>query len=164
MITFKNASVADVSLLQQLAHTIWYNHYPGIITNEQIAYMLNEMYSGIVIEQEILKGYSWTIIKENENPIGFMEFHLEKENDSVKLSKLYILVSQHGKGIGQQTLDYVKEKSKELGAKSLFLTVNKENKKAIKAYEKSGFIKYKEATFDIGNGFVMDDYIMKYTF
>ena len=163
MIAFQNASVIDVSLLQELAHTIWYSHYPGIITNEQIAYMLKEMYSGIIIEKEILQGYSWTIIKDNEQPIGFMEFHLEKESNSVKLSKLYILVSQHGKGIGQQAIDYVKNISKKIGASSLFLTVNKENKKAIKAYEKSGFTKDKETVFDIGNGFVMDDYVMKYT-
>jgi diamine N-acetyltransferase len=164
MITFKKASVADVSLIQELAHTIWYSHYPGIITNEQIAYMLTEMYSGIVIEKEIINGYNWTIIFDNEQPIGFIEFHVEKESNSVKLSKLYILVNQHGKGIGQMAIDYVKDFSRMEGVGDLYLTVNKENIKALKAYETAGFKKDKEAIFNIGNGFVMDDYIMKFSF
>ena len=41
------------------------------------------------------------------------------------------------------------------------LTVNKYNSGTIAAYEKMGFEKVRPAVFDIGGGYIMDDYIMK---
>jgi RimJ/RimL family protein N-acetyltransferase len=38
--------------------------------------------------------------------------------------------------------------------------VNKRNEPAIAAYLKAGFRIEKEAVFDIGGGFVMDDFLM----
>jgi len=43
----------------------------------------------------------------------------------------------------------------------LTLTVNKSNK-AKNFYESQGFKVYDEAIFDIGNGYVMDDYLMEF--
>lgn len=43
------------------------------------------------------------------------------------------------------------------------LTVNKNNVKAIRAYEKTGFKNIGSLVQDIGNGFVMDDYKMEQT-
>lgn len=44
-----------------------------------------------------------------------------------------------GKGIGTELLKYVKKFGKENNCTDLYLTVNKENENAIKAYEKFGF-------------------------
>ena len=46
------------------------------------------------------------------------------------------------------------------GAREVRLQVNKANLRAQRAYERSGFRRIEEAVFDIGGGFVMDDYIM----
>ena len=48
------------------------------------------------------------------------------------------------------------------GKDYVYLTVNKNNKTAIRAYEKNGFVITTSVVTDIGQGFVMDDYIMKY--
>lgn len=47
-----------------------------------------------------------------------------------------------------------------LGAKALQLQVNRRNN-AKYFYEKNGFSVIKEFDFDIGNGYVMDDYVME---
>lgn len=160
MLTFKTATQADIPLLQQLADKTWHSHYPGIITVEQIDYMLDMMYSFEKISQEIQDGHKWVLIYNGELPIGFMAYVLDKKENKVKLNKLYILSSQHGKGFGQESLDYAKEQACKLKASMLYLTVNKGNIKALKAYTKNGFYKEKELVSDIGNGYVMDDYIM----
>jgi hypothetical protein len=49
------------------------------------------------------------------------------------------------------------------GSSSLFLQVNKHNN-AYTFYLKQGFIKEAEFKFDIGNGFFMDDYLMRLSF
>ena len=93
-------------------------------------------------------------------PIGFVSFHSEKSINKIKLEKLYILPSFHGKGYGQKALEFVKKDIKRIGANILCLRVNKQNKKAINAYIKSGFSKNYEDVAHIGHGYVMDDFIM----
>jgi ribosomal protein S18 acetylase RimI-like enzyme len=45
-------------------------------------------------------------------------------------------------------------------ATTLVLNVNRHNIKAIRAYERAGWQVAEMVVVDIGNGFVMDDYIM----
>lgn len=44
-----------------------------------------------------------------------------------------------GKGIGTELLEYARKFGKENNCTDLYLTVNKENEKAIKIYERFGF-------------------------
>ena len=160
MIKFEEASNTDIPLIQQLAHTIWHSHYPGIISTEQISYMLNLMYSANVIANELNTGHNWVLIYDDIQPIGFISYVIENGNSTVKLNKLYILNTFHGRGYGNKSLEYIKSKCIELNIQKLYLTVNKQNLKAIQAYIKAGFFNEKEIVTDIGNGYVMDDYIM----
>ncbi len=159
-IIFKPAEESEIMIIQELAHTIWHNHYPGIITEEQINYMLDLMYSANVIKKEMTNGHQWILILEGDIPIGYISWFYEKKLRKVKLSKLYVLITYHGKGIGQKALEYVKSNAVKLKAGELYLTVNKTNHKAIEAYKRAGFSIEKSICTDIGNGFVMDDYVM----
>ena len=58
-------------------------------------------------------------------------------------------------------MHYLETTAEHLGYKFLSLTVNKNNKETIKAYEKMGFKQVRDIVIDIGNNFVMDDYIME---
>jgi ribosomal protein S18 acetylase RimI-like enzyme len=46
-------------------------------------------------------------------------------------------------------------------AECFSLTVNRQNFKAINFYFKNGFVIDEVADFEIGNGFVMNDFVMK---
>ena len=80
----------------------------------------------------------------------------------LKLSKIYIDKNFRGKSIAADALRRVIDYAAIKGRDHVFLTVNKNNKIAIRAYEKNGFVISDSVVTDIGNGFVMDDYIMKY--
>jgi GNAT superfamily N-acetyltransferase len=80
--------------------------------------------------------------------------------DFSKLHKLYVLPEIHHSGIGGALFDSVVKASKTEHCKHLILQVNKINP-ARQFYQKKGMYIDKEAVFDIGNGFVMDDYIMR---
>jgi RimJ/RimL family protein N-acetyltransferase len=162
MLKFKIAKEGEILLIQELAHTIWHSHYPGIISVEQIEYMLDLMYSANCINKEITDGHKWVLLLLKDQPVGFLSYIFESENRKVKLNKLYILSSFHGNGYGQQSLNYVKTHAKDLQASILYLTVNKQNKKAIDAYLKAGFYIDKNIITDIGHGYIMDDYIMAF--
>jgi ribosomal protein S18 acetylase RimI-like enzyme len=58
-------------------------------------------------------------------------------------------------------LQFVITETKKYGLESIVLNVNKNNN-AILAYEHLGFKKIQEERKEIGNGFIMDDYVYEY--
>ncbi|MGC6431446.1 MAG: GNAT family N-acetyltransferase [Jejuia sp.] len=159
MIEFLKASTGThFKLIEDLASTIWNKHYIPIIGKAQVAYMLDKFQSKSVIADQVSSGYHYYILKNNLDNVGYI--CIKEENDSLFLSKLYVLKYFRGKGFGKQAMSFIETKAKELKCKSISLTVNKNNSHSIKAYEKLGFKNLGEIVIDIGNGFVMDDYRM----
>jgi len=160
-ILFRPATIDDIPIIRDLASRIWREHYPGIITHAQIDYMLERMYAPDVIRDEIAnKGYRYVLAQRGKEPVGFAAYVHEPAEHAVKISKLYLLPSLHGKGIGRQMLQLVKDDALRSGARTVTLFVNRNNVKAIRAYEQFGFARSREVATDIGGGFVMDDYQM----
>lgn len=153
-------TLAEIDIIPPLADRIWRAHYPGIITLDQIDYMLQNGYSPDVIRHELLHEHiSWLLIKKDETSIGFISFGPYGKL-TVKLHKLYLLPELHGQGIGALALTEVERHALVQQATTLVLNVNKQNVKAIRAYEKAGWTIAEAVVNDIGNGFVMDDYVM----
>jgi ribosomal protein S18 acetylase RimI-like enzyme len=57
-------------------------------------------------------------------------------------------------------LDHVERAARRQGAGRLLLQVNKRNEKALRFYRRANFTVREEAVFEVGGGFVMDDYVM----
>ena len=143
-----------------LARSIWYAHYPGIITPEQIEYMLAAQYTVENIQFELSRGLiRWIQIYSDSELVGFASYGPITARQ-LKLHKLYIDPGLHGQGLGRAALEYVVKAAEELGLPEVCLNVNKQNEKAIRAYKRMGFSVAEELVVDIGSGFVMDDYVM----
>jgi GNAT superfamily N-acetyltransferase len=161
-ITFRTAGRDDIPLIRDLSSRIWREHYPGIISREQIDYMLGKMYAPDVIADEMEdRGYRYVIVAAGPVPVGYIAYRCDVEARLVLLSKLYLLPELHRRGIGGRMLRYVKDEALRAGARSIHLFVNKKNRQAIRAYELFGMVKTEELVTDIGGGFVMDDYRME---
>jgi RimJ/RimL family protein N-acetyltransferase len=161
LIVFRRTTIDDIQMIQTLARRIWEEAFNQLLSNAQIEYMLEMMYSSKVIEAEIARGTIWELIYLEGEVVGYISYSFEKDN-SVKLSKIYISVENRGTGIADAALKRVIRYAMENDRNCVYLTVNKGNKRAIRAYEKSGFSITESVVTDIGHGFVMDDYIMKY--
>ncbi len=157
----KKVSTTDLSSVQNLAETIWPEVYASIISAEQIRYMLDLMYSNESLQQQLDKGHQFILAMQDDTAIGFAAFSKKSNEEPTifRLHKLYVLPQLHTKGTGSFLLDYVQTTSKNLGANTLELNVNKNNP-AVNFYKKKGFSIQREEVLDIGNGYVMDDYIM----
>jgi ribosomal protein S18 acetylase RimI-like enzyme len=153
------AAEADIPLLRDLAQRIWRKCYPGIITPEQIEFMLGWMYSEDEIRRQIAAGIPWEIAEVDGTPAGYLSWQHE-DDGRVKISKLYLLPQHQRCGLGAQMIERIAASARALGARAIWLQVNKRNARAVGAYRKAGFQIEKEAVFDIGGGFVMDDYLM----
>lgn len=165
MIKIEKLLDTDFQDLRKMGREIWVAHYSQIISMTQIEYMLNIMYGEGVIENEIYNlGIFYEKVIKDEQMVGYLSYGAEIDNDidCLKLHKCYLLPLLHGYGYGQIMLSYVLQKAQEMNYKTMILNVNKNNKKGIKAYTKFGFKILRSEVKDIGNGFVMDDYIMVY--
>ncbi len=153
------ASEEDYQQAYALATEIWQVAYKGIISQEQIDYMLPMMYAPAVIAREIREGIVYEFALDGDKRIGIVSFG--PQGDGVmKLHKLYLLPSYHGRGVGSQMLQHAIAAARAKGAKRLVLNVNKQNSRAIKAYKRNGFAVQADVKNAIGNSFYMDDYVM----
>lgn len=150
----------QVDLVAGLAKTIWNEHYVPIIGQTQVDYMLGKYQTTKAITAQLeLEGNNYYLIQADYRAVGYIG-SIEKHNE-LFLSKLYVLKSERGKGLGRMALDFLKGKCREIGAPYITLTVNKHNENTISAYEKLGFENYGEVISDIGSGYVMDDFLMR---
>ena len=160
MIEIKVAKTqSEYLLIEQLANTIWREHYPSIISIEQIDYMLAKFNSVEAIKQQIEEGSVFYCMMYEGLPAGYMA--ISKGNDYLFLSKLYVLKSFRGNKIGKATLQFIDSEAERLHLTSIQLKVNKYNTTSISAYEKLGFKKLKAMITDIGEGFIMDDFLLE---
>lgn len=162
MISFKKATKVDIPQIQELAKKSWNSAYQNIISQDQIDYMLQQMYSEEEISSHLENpNYQYYLILKNEVEAGFIGFEFHYENSTTKLHRIYLLEDFKGQGLGKVAINFLKEKTSETSDKRIILNVNKNNN-AKQIYESQGFTTYKEGVFDIGNGYVMDDFLMEF--
>lgn len=159
MLDIRNASIKDIPLIQELTNQIWPQTYASILSNEQITYMLELMYSDTSLQQQMEDGAQFLIAYEDKIPVGFAAYQ-EIKPTLFKLHKIYVLGTRQGKGTGRFMINHIIEEIRKQGASTLQLQVNRHNK-AKDFYELLGFTIIEEADFDIGNGFFMNDYVME---
>jgi diamine N-acetyltransferase len=161
LIELREARRDEVQAVRRLARVIWHAHYPGIIAIEQIDYMLERGYATEALEGFLgrpERGLELALV--DGEPAGFAAWYVLEGTGEVKLDKLYVLQSRQRLGLGRRLIDRVAERARALGTTTLILNVNKNNTQAIHAYERNGFAVREAVVNDIGNGFVMDDYVM----
>jgi diamine N-acetyltransferase len=156
----RRATLDDLSAISELAGRIWRAHYPGILSRAQIEYMLHRMYDIEQLRRDVAAGVVYELVSDGERALGFCGYE-QLPGGELKLHKLYLEVSEHGRGIGSMVLRHVEEEARRRRLSRVVLGVNRLNEKAIRVYQRNGFAIREELKTDIGGGFVMDDFIME---
>jgi ribosomal protein S18 acetylase RimI-like enzyme len=150
----------QLAIVRDLAYKIWPDAYGEILSVPQLNYMLDNLYAVSSLEKQFDNRHVFLLVEENGDYLGFADYEVDcKEKGKTKLHKIYIMSNTQGKGIGKFLLNEVISRAKNANNDYLFLNVNKYNK-ALYFYEKQGFEKIADEVIDIGNGYVMDDYVM----
>lgn len=149
----------QLETIQALGAIIWNECYSSIISPQQIEYMLHRFQSVSAMEEQQRNGYQYYLLQQADVPIGYIG--LQPAEGKMLLSKLYLLQQSRGKGYAQQAFAFVEKQGAMQQCSHIWLTVNKNNTRAIRAYQKQGFITIREQVVEIGQGFVMDDYVME---
>lgn len=153
--------IEQLPIVIDLTKKIWPVAYGEILSKAQLDYMIDKFYNETALRELIQKGHVFYLAQdENEKYVGFVSYEINSEPNKTKIHKIYVLPETQGTGLGRQFFELVKDKAIENNQKAIFLNVNKYNN-AIHFYTKLGFTKLKDEVIDIGNGYVMDDYVME---
>ncbi len=158
-ITIRPITPPEVPAIAALAREIWQASYPGIITQEQIDFMLEQRYGHERLYDDLEDADKWldqALV--GERRVGFAFSELRK--GEFKLDKLYIHPDVQRRGVGGQMIEHVAARARKLGYPALVLQVNKRNTKAIASYQKYGFAVRETKVEDLGR-YVMDDFVME---
>lgn len=151
----------DIQNIAILANEIWHQHFIPIIGLEQVEYMVDKFQSYPAITNQVQNdGYEYFQILVDDKLAGYTGVHAE--NGALFLSKLYIHESFRGQLLATKALNFLVELCKERKLEKIWLTCNKYNSNTLAIYDHLGFKVTDEQVADIGNGFVMDDYILTY--
>jgi ribosomal protein S18 acetylase RimI-like enzyme len=157
--TVETARPEHIESIRAVAHEVWPKTYLSIIGQEQLDFMLEWMYSASSLQEQMNDPLTEFLIAGKEEQVfGFASYTVSPDGKS-KLNKLYVLSTAQGLGLGVLLLQEVESRSAQRGASVLELQVNKYNE-AKTFYEKHGFTVKEACVFDIGHGYVMDDFVM----
>ena len=161
MIEINQLGTEDVFIVNHLANEIWPHAYGGILSKDQLDYMLDWLYDINTLREKVQIGYLYYLIKENGVAKGYMALEPNYPDAGfLRIHNIYVLPDQQKKGLGRAMMNHAIDIAFDLDLKRLHLNVNRFNK-ARDFYERLGFNVIGEEDIDIGKGYLMEDYIME---
>ena len=162
MIQIRQATTQDISLIHQLAKEVFFPTYEPLQPKDKVAYLFNLMYNeASLTEQMLKKNQTFLLVEDETGYLGYASYEFNyKGQNKAKIHKIYVMPSAQGKGVGRVMINWIANVTKQNKMDSLLLDVYRHNP-AIQFYERLGFQKVAEQVTEVGNGFVMDDFVME---
>jgi len=150
----------QLQALAKCAKEIWNEYFIRIISQEQINYMVANFQSYPALYKAIHEDhYVYFLAYERQELIGYCGVQIQEER--LFLSKLYVKANMRGKKVSSKLLNEAVAYAKSHACQAIYLTCNKYNTPSLQIYAHKGFQIIDSITSDIGQGFVMDDYILQ---
>ena len=162
MIEIVKAKPEEFAVIKDIAYKTWPDTYGAILSKQQLDYMLDLFYSEKALQQNASeKGHQFFLAKEHGLPLAFVAIeHDYQQKNATRIHKIYILPETQGKGIGKLLIEKAEALAVDAKSERLSLNVNRHNAAQF-FYKKLGFEIVGEEDIAIGNGYLMEDYIME---
>ncbi|MBX2829482.1 MAG: GNAT family N-acetyltransferase [Flavobacteriaceae bacterium] len=159
MIEIKKATEKDAEILALLGTITYSESHSHFIDNKaDLDAYLNKAFAVSNIQDELNNSNNaFFIIYSNKLPVGYAKLvlnsgHNDKpSNHACKLDKIYILQHFIPLKIGQQFLTFLEAFVMEQSLDTIWLSVYTENKRAIRFYERNGYIEAGKMTFSVND-------------
>ncbi len=156
------ATEKDIPVIHELANAIWWPTYRPILSEEQISFMLENMYSENALAGQMNDGIQFVLCKDENKDVAFAGYSIElQDNPMLRIHKIYVLPSQQGKGTGKQLIQHLTQIARMLELPKVELNVNRANP-ALGFYQKMGFETVERVDIPY-HQFVLNDFVMRYT-
>jgi ribosomal protein S18 acetylase RimI-like enzyme len=171
-ITVRRATITDAAGLAELAKLTFPLACPPGSAPEAIdeyiaTHLTSERFAGYLADP----GRVLTVAEDETGLCGYTMLILGETDDedvaaaigirpTIELSKVYVLPGSHGRGVAAPLMQATLDAAEDTGAAGIWLGVNQKNARAVRFYEKSGFVIVGEKTFLLGpelhHDFVME--------
>ena len=157
-IELEQVTFSDLPTLQELSKCTFFETFAAQNSPENMAQYLTSALSLQKITEEFNQPNSiFYFAAIDKKPIGYLKMNFGasqtelQDEKSTEIERIYVLHEFHGKNVGQLLCDKAIEISVEQGDRFVWLGVWEHNPRAIRFYEKNGFIPFDKHVFKLGN-------------
>ena len=152
----------QIDTLCAIAQEVWHETFDSLLPEGQTDYMIDKFQSDHAVKDQMAhQNYRYYLAKLQGQYAGFVGFAPRYQGEEeMYLSKVYLLAKYRHQGVVKAMFQLVEEQTKQEGLSKIRLTVNKKNTHAAQVYEHYGYKTVEWVESDIGNGYVMDDFVM----
>jgi diamine N-acetyltransferase len=164
----RNASQDDLALLRDMGRQAFADTFMPYNTAENMKLYLDKNYATEKIADELKDPDSeFLLVWDDSHCAGYAK--LKKSDNphsiqgkAIEIERLYAVQHYIGKQVGKKLMEACIERATRAGYHTIWLGVWEKNIRAIKFYEKNGFVKFDEHVFMLGND-AQNDWLMKKT-
>jgi len=153
----RKVNLRDVDQLQKIGNRTFIQSYASDMGEEHIKEYLKNAFSIEKLKAELIDKNSEFYFAELEgNVIGYLKINFGQSQTeingkkSLEIERIYVLNEFHGKKVGQVFFEKVIEISKRKNAIYVWLGVWEKNPRAIRFYEKNGFVEFDKHIYKMG--------------
>lgn len=162
-ILIRKATPEDLKLLQSIARETFFETFSAANTEADMQKYLTENLSENRIAAELNHPDSQFFLAfDDAVPVGYLKVNAGpaqtelQDASSLEIERIYVTNDYHGKKVGQLLYEKALEVAAESNAAYLWLGVWEENPRAIRFYEKNGFVAFDKHIFKFGDDFQTD--------
>jgi ribosomal protein S18 acetylase RimI-like enzyme len=166
-ITIREVKPADTAILATFARQTFHDAFGHLIPAPDMRAYLDESFDPKHVAAEIDDPYTlFLLAEESGEPAGYAKLYWGSKDieisgpNPIKLWRLYAAARQIGKGVGAVLMSECISIARSRGYKTLWLTVNIGNARAIAFYERFGFVITGKSGFLLG-GIPQQDHVME---
>lgn len=152
-------TVEQFAVIEALAQRIVPDFYAAFFAVETAEYLVESGHTAGALAAQAERGSRHFIIDCDGDAVGY--FSLSVEGTTMQLSHFYVLASWRGRGLGREAIDFIEETARASGVSRIELFVLRENLGAVGMYGRCGFEVAEEVLTRLGNGAVLEDYVMR---
>lgn len=152
------AIVNDYQVVQSIGRETFYEAFASQNPEGVMQEYLSTSFSDEKIKTELAnKESQFFIAWDNDLPVGYLKISTGNAQtellgpDALEIERIYVKASHQGKKIGQLLFDKALEVARKKQKKTVWLGVWEENPKAIRFYEKNGFVAFDKHIFNLGD-------------
>jgi len=161
------ADAGDAALIADLSRQTFYDTFAGQNTAENMQKFMEEQFSHEQLVREVNDPENiFMLAFSGDEPAGYAFLRPknlpgdEKTHHAMEISRIYVLDTFIGHGVGRKLMEECIGISKKAGKELLWLGVWEHNQRAIDFYTKWGFEKFSSHPFVLGDD-VQQDWLMK---
>lgn len=153
-----NCSLEDIEQLQKIGRQTFLETFSSNNSKENMKMYLEDAFSTEQLKAELSNENSeFYFAVLGEDIIGYLKINTGdsqteiKDKKSLEIERIYVLKKYHGKRVGQLLFEKAIEISREKAVDFIWLGVWEKNPRALRFYEKNGFVKFDKHIFILGD-------------